>query len=176
MKILLIGPQGSGKSTQAKLLGEYLNIPAISTGDIFRKLVQEESPIAGRLKDILNEGRLVDDETTSEIVKQRLKQEDVRGGFIMDGYPRNIEQVRLFDPVFDQAFYLQVPDEEVTKRLMARGREDDTIEGIKTRLGLYLEQTKPLLEFYKNQGILTEIDGVGSVEEIFVEIRKNLKA
>src|SRR3989338_507134 len=126
MKILLIGPQGSGKSTQASLLAEYLGIPKISTGDIFRKLP--------KVKEILAAGKLVDDETTAEIVKKRLQETDCQNGFILDGYPRNITQKELFDPQFEKVIYLKVPDEELMKRLLARGREDDTPESIRTRL------------------------------------------
>lgn len=166
MKILLIGPQGSGKSTQAKLLSEHLNLPVISTGDIFRKLSQ--------VKEILNAGKLVDDQITSEIVKNRLNQEDCRNGFILDGYPRNINQLKIFDPGFDKVIYLKVSNEEVVKRLMHRGREDDTADLIKTRLDLYYEHTLPLLDYYRTKGILVEFDGMGDVVKIQDEIKKSL--
>lgn len=173
MKILLIGPQGSGKSTQASLLAEYLNLPKISVGDIFRELSKEESSEAQRLREILQAGKLVDDQTTSEIVKNRLNQADCQNGFILDGYPRTIEQMQTFDPNFDKVIYLEVPKEEVMKRLMARGRADDTHELIETRLDLYYKQTQPLLDHYRNKGILIEVNGVGSVEQIQEEIKKN---
>lgn len=166
MKMLLIGPQGSGKSTQATLLAEYLNLPKISTGDIFREMPE--------VKEILAVGKLVDDETTAEIVKKRLQESDAQNGFILDGYPRNILQKDLFDPKFEKVIYLKVPDGEVIKRMMARGRADDTLESIKTRLSLYYKQTQPLIDYYKNQSILTEIDGIGSVEEIQNEIKKSI--
>ncbi|MDO8573902.1 MAG: nucleoside monophosphate kinase [Candidatus Daviesbacteria bacterium] len=165
-RILFIGPQGCGKSTQAVLLAEYLRIPKISTGDIFREMSQ--------VKDILAAGQLVDDETTAEIVKKRLQESDCQNGFILDGYPRSIAQKELFDPRFSCVIYLKVPDTEVTRRMMARGREDDTLESIKTRLSLYYEQTQPLLDYYKNQGILIEVDGTGSVEAIQNEIKKSI--
>ncbi len=174
MKILLIGPQGSGKSTQADLLSQFLNIPKISTGDIFRKLSQEESLEAQRVKTILSEGKLVDDETTAAIVQKRLGENDCQSGFILDGYPRNIRQAEIFNPDFDKVFYLNVPDEEVIKRLMSRGRADDTPKLIKTRLYLYHEQTKPLLDYYRKQNKLNEIDGIGSIEKIQDELRKSV--
>ncbi len=166
MKILLIGPQGSGKSTQAALLAEYLRLPKISTGDIFREMPE--------VKKILAAGKLVDDEMTAGIIRKRLQESDAQNGFILDGYPRNITQKDLFDPKFEKVIYLKVPDSEVTKRMMARGRADDTLESIKTRLGLYYEQTQPLLDYYKDLGLLIEIDGTGSVEEIQDEIKKSI--
>ncbi len=172
MKILLIGPQGSGKSTQADLLSLFLNIPKISTGDIFRELSRKGSGEAKRVKEVLSQGKLIDDETTSAIVKSRLSQDDCKGGFILDGYPRNIRQIEMFDPGFDKVIYLKVSDEEVVKRLMARGREDDTPGIIQTRLNLYREQTQPLLDYYSSKGILIEIDGQGSIERVRDEIRK----
>lgn len=172
MRILLIGPQGSGKSTQAQMLAEYLNIPKISTGDIFRKIATEDSESGRRIRDIQNAGRLVDDATTAKIVESRLKESDTANGFILDGYPRNIAQKDLFDPHFEKVIYLKVPDDEVMKRMLARGREDDTPESIKTRLDLYYGQTQPLLDYYRSLGVLTEINGIGSPEEIQEEIRK----
>lgn len=166
MRILLIGPQGSGKSTQAGLLAEYLNLPKISTGDIFRNMPE--------VKEILAAGKLVDDEVTAKIVKNRLQELDCQKGYILDGYPRNIRQAEIFDPEFDKVIYLRVSDEEVMRRLMQRGREDDTPEGIKTRLNLYYEQTRPLLTYYKNKGVLIEINGKGSIKEIQDEIKKSI--
>lgn len=174
MKILLIGPQGSGKSTQASLLAEFLNLPKISTGDIFRELAKEDSEEGKQIRQVMNEGRLIDDIETAKIVKQRLQKDDVKNGYILDGYPRNLVQKELFDPKVERVFYLEVPDGEVIKRLSARGREDDSQEAIKKRLDLYHEQTKPLLEYYQGQGVLVEIDGIGSIEKIQDEIRKQV--
>lgn len=173
MKILLIGPQGSGKSTQAKLLSEFLGIPNISTGDIFRNLSKDNSEDGQKVRTILGAGKLVDDEMTAGIVKKRLQEEDCKKGFILDGYPRNIRQVEIFDPEFDKVIYLKASSEEVLRRLLERGREDDTKELIETRLNLYFEQTKPLLEYYMNHGKLVEIDGLGDIEKIQREIRKH---
>lgn len=174
MKILFVGPQGSGKSTQAKLLSEYLKVPYISTGDIFRDVSKKDTEDGKRIKQILESGGLVDDQTTSEIVEQRVHQPDCQGGYILDGYPRNLEQVRLFDPGFDKVVDLRLSDEEATKRLLARGREDDTEESIAQRLRLYHEQTDPLLDYYQKANILEVIDGQGTIDDIQQTIREKL--
>ncbi|MBI2597310.1 nucleoside monophosphate kinase [Candidatus Daviesbacteria bacterium] len=172
MKVLLIGPQGSGKSTQGRFLAQYLQVPYISTGEIFRKLSQEKVGFGQIVKTILEEGHLVDDKTTYKIVKDRLSQPDCKSGFVMDGYPRNMEQLRLFDPKFDRVIYLDVPEKEVMRRLMGRGRSDDAPKSIKTRLDLYYRQTRPLLDYYRKQGILVEVEGMGDIQTVQNEIKK----
>lgn len=165
MKILLIGPQGSGKSTQGKLLAEYLKIPYISTGDIFRQIAQTDA----RIKQILDAGELVDDETTIKLINDRLTQAD---GFILDGFPRNLEQAEAINLNFDKVIYLNIPDEVVLKRLLKRGRTDDTEGSIKTRLDLYRAKTQPLLDYYKEQGVLVEVSGEADVRSVQDEIKK----
>lgn len=177
MKILLIGPQGSGKSTQGKLLSDYLKIPYISTGDIFREKASQQTEQGGKIKRILDSGQLVDDETTKELVKERLKRADSQNGYILDGYPRTSEQVGLFNTVEfkpDWVVYLNVPEQAVVERLMKRGRTDDTPELIKTRLQLYQDKTAALLQSLKRYGELVKINGEGSVEEVQRRMREAL--
>lgn len=175
MKILLIGPQGSGKSTQADLLAKKLNLPKITVGDIFRQIANGDTAEGRKIKDILASGHLVDDQTTARLVKERINKGDIKRGFIMDGYPRTVEQKNLFDPSFDEVVYLNVPKIEAVKRLLRRGRTDDTAELIGKRLDLYYQQTQPLLEHYRYKGNLTEISGIGNVEKIQQRIRKSLE-
>ncbi len=174
MKILLIGPQGSGKSTQAELLAKHLGVPKITMGDIFRKIAALDTEEGQRIKQILDAGQLVDDQTTAELVKRRVEEADAKNGFIMDGYPRTVEQVNIFEPDFDKVIYLNVPREEVVNRLMQRGRADDTEQLINKRLDLYYQQTASLLDHYKQKGVLVEINGIGNIEEIQDEIKKHL--
>lgn len=174
MKILLIGPQGSGKSTQAKLLADFLKVPYVSTGDIFRNLTRQDSNKGRIIKQILDSGKLVDDQTTSQIVRERVGEEDCKDGFVMDGYPRTLEQLNMFDPSFDKVIYLNVPKEEVVRRLLLRSRADDTEDLINKRLELYYQQTQPLLNYYKEKGILVEVWGLGDIQGIQDEIKKQL--
>lgn len=172
MKILLIGPQGSGKSTQGRLLADFLKIPYISTGDIFRSIAAEGSDEGSRIKQILDSGQLVDDQTAAELIKKRLQNNDCQNGVILDGYPRNLEQAKSLNLNFDKAFYLKLPQDEIVKRLLKRGRADDKEDSIGKRLELYYSQTQPLLDYYKNQGILVEVDGRGDIQTIQDEIKK----
>lgn len=175
MKILLIGPQGSGKSTQGKLLGQYLNIPFIATGDIFREIAYTETDEGKRIKQVLDSGNLVDDETVIKLVRERVSKDDCKNGFILDGYPRTLEQAKKVEDLnFQKAIYIDVPEDVVVERLLKRGRQDDTEELIKKRLELHYEQTQPLLDFYKQKGILVEINGIGEISEIQKEIREAL--
>lgn len=174
MKILLIGPQGSGKSTQAGILAESLGVPKITLGDIFRQITTEESEEGRRIKAILDSGQLVDDVTAANLIRNRLNQPDTKDGFVLDGYPRTLQQANIFDPEFDKVIYLNVPKEEVVKRLMERGRLDDTPELINRRLDAYYQQTEPLLEHYKQKDILAEINGIGEIGVIGGRIKEVL--
>lgn len=172
MRILLIGPQGSGKSTQADLIAQKLNLPEITLGDIFRQITSQTTEEGKRIKQILDSGQLVDDQTAADLIRNRLNEEDIKAGFVMDGYPRTLEQANIYDPNIDKVIYLNVPREEVVKRLMQRGRADDTLELINKRLDSYYQQTEPLLDYYKQKGILIEIDGVGDVNAIEQRIKE----
>lgn len=173
-KILFIGPQGSGKSTQAKLLSQYLNILYISSGDIFRDISKKSSELGKKVRQLMKEGKLIDDQTTCEVVKDELEKEVYTKGFILDGYPRTVEQMETFDPGFDLVFYLDISKKVSLERLLKRMREDDTPALIEARLVYYYKQTEPLLGYFKNKGILKEIDGQRNVSEVQSEIRKFL--
>lgn len=174
MKILLIGPQGSGKSTQAAALSEKLGVPKITLGDIFRQITTEDSEEGRRIRNILDSGQLVDDATAASLIKKRLGADDTKAGFVLDGYPRTLEQANIFDPDFDKVIYLHVPREEVVRRLLQRGRADDTSKLINRRLDVYYEQTEPLLADYRQKGVLIELDGRGEISEITKKIEEAL--
>lgn len=174
MKILIVGPVGSGKTTQAKLLADYLGIPSLGMGQVLREMAKENSPQGQSLKEDLDKGKLADDAIVAKIARERIAEEDCQNGFIFDGYPRSLTQIKLFDPGYDRVFYLDISDTVAEQRLLARGRDDDTPEIIKERLRIYHQETEPLLEFFEKQGILQKIDGGGTIEEIQERIRQNL--
>lgn len=179
-RILILGPQGSGKGTQANLLAERLNIPALSMGQLLRDVIAEGGEFGQKLAGILNAGNLVSDEDALEILKLRLMKDDAKEGYILDGYPRNLEQLRAFDTIEspEVLLVLTVPREESIARLLKRaeieGRADDTKEVISHRLAVYEEKTKPVIEEYEKRGIVKYIDGVGSIEEVASRIQEAL--
>lgn len=175
-RIFILGPQGSGKGTQANLLAEKLGIPALSMGQILRDEIASESELGKELAVILNAGNLVSDEMALRMLQGRLSKDDVANGYILDGYPRTKEQYEAskeLEPPTD-VLLIDVPREESMARLMKRaeleGRVDDTEEVIKHRLSLYETETEPLLALYEEAGFLKRIDGVGSVEEIHARV------
>lgn len=175
MKILFLGSQGSGKSTQSKRLATDLNIPVISTGDIFRDLSKDESEMGKEVAEIVKSGGLIDDTTTSEVVKDRLSKPDCANGFILDGYPRSVEQIEYYNPGFDKVIFLKVSKHTAVDRLLKRGRIDDYTDAIEKRLEAYYHQIKHILEFYRKEGNVIEIEAEGSVDEITSQIEKHLK-
>jgi len=174
MNIVIMGPQGSGKSTQAELLAEHLNLPHLSTGVLFRDLAESDSPLAERVRGQLAGGHLVSDEDVMSVLGQVLAQPKHQCGFILDGFPRNLWQAEHAPFEVGCVFYLRVSDEESIERLKKRGREDDTDELIRQRLSAYHAETEPVLDYYRRQGILEEVDGERSVEDIFTDILSRL--
>lgn len=179
MKIILIGIQGAGKSTQGNLLRDKLNIPYLSTGHIFREMAKEKTPLGRYIKEIMNAGYLIPDEKTVEIVSEYLKKPEYKNGYILDGFPRTIEQVKTFKNGVDKVVYLKVSDREALWRLSYRegvGREDETLTAIRKRIELFHTLTEPVLDFYRQKGILVEVDGEQSIEEIHKEILEKIKS
>lgn len=177
MRLLIMGPPGAGKGTQAKLIADHYGIPAISTGDIFRAMKTADTPLARQVRDIMNSGGYVSDEITNEIVADRLGQPDCAGGFLLDGYPRTIAQVETLDgqlsdrgTPLDVVLSLLADENEVVARLLKRaeieGRSDDNEETIRVRQHVYAEQTAPLLDVYRAHGLLVEVDGLGEIDEV----------
>lgn len=173
-RIFFIGVPGSGKGTQAKPLSEFLGIPYVGTGEMLRAKTAENTEEDLRIKNFLDQGQLVPDEEMAQMVEERLNQIDCQNGFVLDGYPRTLNQIKLFDPKFTEVFYLQLPDEEALKRIQGRGREDDTLEGVAERIRLFHQETEPIVDYYRKQDILQVVDGRPAVEVIQKNIRRIL--
>lgn len=174
-RLLIIGPPGSGKGTQAQRLSNRLGIVALSTGDIFRRHVRERTLLGKQAQQCLDSGDLVPDVVTNDMVGQRLGLADAEDGFLLDGYPRTLAQVSALDRMLaanqtqlDAVVELAIDDEQVIRRLLARtdGRSDDNEEVIRHRLDLYHRQTKAVVAEYETRGLLSEVDGVGPVDEV----------
>lgn len=192
MHIVFYGPEGSGKGTQAKLLAEKLNLPILTSGDLVRDAAANDKGIIGEVtRQSLAEGKYVADSEMFVLWKWRLKEEDAKGGWIMDGFPRNLAQAEFLDDKIDKygykvekVIYLKLPEEESLKRLMLRARPlhagstelHDSPERIKTRLSLYHESEKEVLEYYRSKGVLVEIDANRPVEEVHKEILEKIGA
>jgi adenylate kinase len=177
MRLLIMGPPGAGKGTQAKRIAEHYSIPAISTGDIFRAMKSADTQLARQVRAIMESGGYVSDEITNEIVQERLAQPDCLKGFLLDGYPRTLQQVQTLDDYLAETgrplgavISLLADTDEVVARLLKRaaidGRSDDNEETIRVRLQVYAEQTEPLLDVYRSRGLLVEVDGLGEVDEV----------
>lgn len=207
MKSIFLGPPGAGKGTLAVKAVEILNVPHISTGAIFRSAIAAKSPLGLKVKAIIDSGKLVDDETTIELVKERLAEDDAKNGYILDGFPRTIPQAEALDTFskVDKVFNFDIPDDAVVERLSGRRvcrncganyhvtfnkakqegicdscggelytREDDKEEAIKKRLVVYREQTAPLIDYYRQKGLLTDVDARPDVDEVVINFKKAL--
>lgn len=181
MRLIILGPPGAGKGTQAALISAGRGIPAISTGDIFRANIQQETPLGLQVKEILASGAYVPDEVTNAIVRDRLSQPDTEAGFLLDGYPRTPGQVEALDEMLaehgrqlDLVLELVADTDEVVERLLKRaeeqGRADDTEEVIRRRLQVYADETAPLTAIYRERGLLRQVDGMGPVQEVTARI------
>lgn len=186
MRIVFLGPPGSGKGTQAKLLGERLGVPAISTGEILRTAVREKTELGRKAQAIMERGELVSDDLIVDLIRERTGRPDTRSGFILDGFPRTIAQAQALESLLAEkgdalsaVVNFEVPEAELTRRMLGRardeGRADDRPETIRERLRVYREKTEPLIAFYRKRGLIADVDGVGTVEEIAGRLDSALK-
>jgi adenylate kinase len=177
MRMVILGPPGAGKGTQAGRIAGHYGIPAISTGDIFRAHISDETELGRQVKHILASGGYVPDEVTNAIVAERVRAADCRPGFLLDGYPRTTAQVAALDDVLaedecplERVLELTVDEDAVVRRLLRRaeleGRADDTEEVIRERLAIYRRETAPLARVYADRGLLVQVDGMGEVDEV----------
>ena len=187
IRILLIGPPGAGKGTQAALLAKHFGIPAISTGDIFRENVRNETPLGLEAKAFMDRGEYVPDSLTNALVRDRLNQDDAAAGFLLDGYPRTIEQVQELDDILEETeakldvvVQLTADAEELLRRLSGRaqeqGRSDDTPDVIKRRLDVYEKQTAPLIDIYASRSLVAKVNGLGEIGDVTNRIIEVLDA
>jgi len=186
-RLLIIGPPGAGKGTQAALIAESFGIPAISTGDIFRFNVKNETELGKKAKAFMDRGEYVPDSLTNELVRDRLSHDDAGRGFLLDGYPRTVDQVDELDAILnemgrklDVVIQLAADNDELVRRLASRaeieGRADDTPEVIRRRLEVYDEQTAVLIDIYAGRGLVARIDGLGDIAEVTGRIIEALEA
>ena len=174
MKIIFLGIQGSGKSTQAKIAAEKLSLPYIETSQLLREKSKGADGDAKKIAEALDRGNLVPDEITIRILKERLEKADCKKGYILDGYPRNDDQFQNLDSDIDKVFYVAVSDVETIKRLSKRGRHDDTGQALKRRMDLYHRKTEPMLDKFIEKGILEEVDGERTIEAIAKDIESRI--
>jgi adenylate kinase len=174
VRLVLLGPPGAGKGTQARKLAEKLEVPHLSTGELFRQNIDNGTKLGQQAKRYLDNGDLVPSELTNQLVDDRLNEPDAAAGFILDGYPRSLEQAQALRDMLerrgtklDAVLEFQVSDEVLRERLKERGRDDDSDKIIHNRMKVYRDQTEPLLEYYSDRNELKTVDAVGSMDEVF---------
>ena len=186
MRLIILGPPGAGKGTQASRIAEKFGIPAISTGDIFRANIKNETPLGLQVKEVLASGGYVTDDITNAIVRDRLFEDDAEQGFLLDGFPRTAAQFETLDAILaehghqlEAVLELTVDEEAVVQRLLKRAeierREDDTEEVIRERQAIYRRETAPLTDVYSSRGLLIQVDGMGSVDDVFARVCEALE-
>jgi adenylate kinase len=184
-RLLIVGPPGAGKGTQAARISLLFDIPAIATGDIFRANIKNKTELGSQVSAIIDAGDFVPDSLTNDLVANRLKEEDCESGFLLDGYPRTLDQLAFLDTTLraqgaslDAVIQLVVDPDEVVSRLLKRaheeGRSDDTEETIRYRQSLYQRETSPLIDVYKGRGLVIEVDALGDVEDVASRIAESL--
>ena len=173
LRLVMLGPPGSGKGTQAEILAEKLGIPAISTGEMLRRAVASGSELGRRVESIMASGSLVDDDTMAEVVRERLSRDDASDGYMLDGYPRTLAQADTLEAVLaesgrklDAVVFVDAPEDELVRRALARQRADDTEEVVRHRQEVYRQKTAPLIEYYEGLGLLRRVDGDRTIEEV----------
>ncbi len=188
MRVVFLGPPGSGKGTQTRMLAQRLAVPAISTGDMLRAAVRDRTPLGVQAKSVMEAGELVPDDLMIELIRERLSQADARNGFILDGFPRTVDQARTLERLLAETgngrglrsvINLSVPEPVLVDRLRGRSaeehRSDDRPETILERLRVYHSKTEPVVDFYRERGLLTDVDGIGDVDEIAQRIERALR-
>ncbi len=180
-RLIFLGPPGAGKGTQAQILAQHLNIPHISTGDILRQAMKEQTPLGIKAQGYVNSGELVPDQLVQDLVEERLGQADAQSGWILDGFPRKVTQAAFLEELLaktgqggERVVNLDAPDEVVVTRLLSRGRKDDTEEVIRRRLEIYRNDTAPLIDYYSDRQKLVTINGDQSQEEVTHELKHTL--
>jgi len=173
--LLILGPPGAGKGTQAAVLCRALGIPHVSTGAMLREHVEQDTDLGRMAKAIMDTGELVSDDIVVAMVEERLSRDDAACGWLLDGFPRNAAQAAALDEAIgsnaiDTVLMVEVPEDEIVARVMARGRSDDTEEATRTRLAVYREQTEPLIRLYEERGLIRRVDGVGEIPDVLCRI------